>query len=502
MLATLKQKLQMSVSFPSPPAVAMRIIALMGDPDAELAEIAGVISQDPALTVKVLRVANSPLYSTRRKSENLRQALVALGMNAASTLALSFSLVGAYSNCPAAGLNHTQFWRRAILSASAARRLGALAGIRTPEELFLAALVQDIGALGIDRVSPEFYASLPATATHGALVAHELASLGADHAQIGAWLLRHWRIPESLCAIVALSHDPNPEPAATPLGLAARCVALGGDCTDVLLGTADAANVEAVAGRSQALLGIDAASLGDALASLVAEIPEIERLFDTKIMDAGYATGIVEHARDLLTMRTMRALQQVSSLEEDLQLLEERTATLEDQHRRDALTGVFNRGYLDVIIDKEFRSAQAGAWPLSLVFVDLDRFKQVNDTYGHPAGDAVLIATAKVILDVVRDTDFVARYGGEEFVIVLAGIGMTAALRVCERLLARLRTTDHVFPGGAIRATASLGLATLCAETPFASAAQLIAAADRCMYSAKEAGRDRLVHYQPGMSAA
>jgi diguanylate cyclase (GGDEF)-like protein len=502
MLATIKQKLQMTVSFPSPPAVAMRIIALMGDPDTELAEMAAVISQDPALTVKVLRVANSPLYSTRRKSENLRQALVALGMNAASTLALSFSLVGAYSNAPACGLNHTQFWRRAILSASAARRFGALAGVRAPEELFLAALVQDIGALGIDRVQPDFYASLPAAATHDALVVRERAALGADHAEIGAWLMRHWHLPETLCAIVALSHDPSSASQATPLGLTARCVALGGECTDVLLGTPDPMNIDVLARKAQRLLGIDAENLGDALAAFVAEIPEIERLFDTKLMDGGYATGILEQARDLLTMRTMRALQQVNSLEEDLQRLEVRTATLEDQHRRDALTGVFNRGYLDVVIEKEFRGAQAGGWPLSLVFVDLDRFKQVNDTYGHPAGDAVLIATARLILDVVRDTDCVARYGGEEFVIVLAGIGIGAAQRVCERLLARLRATEHVFPGGAIRATASLGLATHCAETPFASAAQLIASADRCMYSAKEAGRDRLVHYRPNASVA
>jgi diguanylate cyclase (GGDEF)-like protein len=464
--------------------------------------MAAVISQDPALTVKVLRVANSPLYSTRRKSENIRQALVALGMNAASMLALSFSLVGSYANSAAAGLNHTQFWRRAILSASAARRFGALAGARFPEELFLAALVQDIGALGIDRVQPDFYAPLSAAATHAALVAHERAAFGADHAEIGAWLLRQWHLPETLCAIVALSHDPSSEPQATPLGLTARCVALGGECTDVLLGTPDAANVEALAGRAQRLLGIDAPSLSDALAAFVGEIPGIERLFDTKLMDGGYANAMLDQARDLLTMRTMRALQQVSSLQDDLERLEVRTATLEDQHRRDALTGVFNRGYLDVVIEKEFRSSQAGAWPLSLVFLDLDRFKQVNDTYGHPAGDAVLIATAKLILDVVRDGDCVGRYGGEEFVILLAGIGMSAAQRVCERLLTRLRTTEHVFPGGAIRATASLGIATHCADTPFASAAQLIASADRCMYSAKEGGRDRLVHYHPNASVA
>ena len=84
-----------------------------------------------------------------------------------------------------------------------------------------------------------------------------------------------------------------------------------------------------------------------------------------------------------------------------------------------------------------------GGWPLSIVFADLDRFKRVNDTYGHPTGDSVLVETARLFLAAVRDSDYVARYGGEEFVIVLPGLAIEGAKIVCERILTALRSARH-----------------------------------------------------------
>ncbi len=126
----------------------------------------------------------------------------------------------------------------------------------------------------------------------------------------------------------------------------------------------------------------------------------------------------------------------------------------------------------------------------------------MNDTYGHPAGDKVLVATARSIVDVMRDSDVVARYGGEEFVIILPGIGAEAAEAVCERLLARLRSAQHFVSQGMIRATASLGLATHSTSTPFNSVVDLLEAADQCVYAAKRAGRDRMVSLGPKAGAA
>jgi diguanylate cyclase (GGDEF)-like protein len=158
---------------------------------------------------------------------------------------------------------------------------------------------------------------------------------------------------------------------------------------------------------------------------------------------------------------------------------------------------VFNRGFLDETLNREFGNALAGRWPLSIVFADLDRFKQVNDTHGHPTGDSVLIETARLFMSALREGDYVARYGGEEFVIVLPGVGTDEAVTVCDRILMKLRDARHQVAGGSIRVTASLGLATMDASVGFKRASDLIEAADRCVYAAKRAGRDRLVCFNP-----
>jgi diguanylate cyclase (GGDEF)-like protein len=215
------------------------------------------------------------------------------------------------------------------------------------------------------------------------------------------------------------------------------------------------------------------------------------------ILEADAAASIIEQARELLTLRNLQAIDQMTTLIQTTAQLEQRTSALEDKQRRDGLTGVLNRGYLDELLRKEFESSAAGGWPLSIVFADLDRFKRVNDTYGHPTGDSVLVETAQLFLGAVRDSDYVARYGGEEFVIVLPGLAMEGAKIVCERILSALRNARHRVGGGSIRVTASLGLATHEAATPFHRVSDMIEAADRCVYVAKKAGRDRLVCNDP-----
>ena len=495
MLDKLRNKLKLAVNFPSPPAVAQQIINLCQDPDIDVVKVATAMSKDPGLTAKVLRIANSPLYSKQRKSENLRQALVVLGLNAATTLALSFSLVGTYKSIKASGINYTRFWRRAILGAAAARAFGELKRLNGLEDIFLASLLQDIAVLAIDRVEPSFYRGLPPDATHAQLIAHEIDQLGVDHAAVGAWLLGFWKLPDSLCRTVEWSHAPATVGAETSIGLCARCVALGSDCAEMLLGDRASGELTVLSANAEIWLGITAVELAEAMARIIAQIPEIERLFDTSLLESDACNAILEQARELLMIRNLQSIEQVTTLQKMTEHYEARTAELENKHRRDALTGVFNRGHLDEVLDTEFRSSVAGGWPLSVIFADLDRFKLVNDTYGHPVGDTVLMATANIILDVVRETDCVARYGGEEFIIIFPGLGSEAAKKIGERLLMRLRSSHHSVAGGTLIVTSSLGLATHHPGAPFASAAQLLEAADRCVYAAKKAGRNRLVSY-------
>jgi diguanylate cyclase (GGDEF)-like protein len=449
MLGHLKSKLKASLSFPSPPAVAQQIIALARDPNTDISQVAAAIGRDPALAAKLLRVANSALYSRQRKSTNLRQALIVLGLQGATTLALGFSLVGTYRGLKSNGVDYDRYWRRAILSASAARCFGALQNASAVDDIFLAALLQDIAILGIDRAVPDFYGDLPRNASHHEFSGYESARLGIDHAELGAWLLEYWKLPEPLCRAVAWSHSPPTADRSTPTGMAARCVALGSECVERLLAPAAANDFAALAEHAAQWLGIDPPAAAGVLGKIVAEIPEIERLFDTILLPPDAASVILDQARDLLMLRNLHGLEPVSSVPAASLELEAPTAALQDEPQRDRLTGLYNRGYLDLMLRREFQAATSGDWPLSVAFVELDRIKGIEEAYGPEAADSVLTTTAKSIASVARDSDCVARYGGTEFVIVLPGLASPGAKIFCGRLISRLRGTMPMIDGPA-----------------------------------------------------
>jgi diguanylate cyclase (GGDEF)-like protein len=159
---------------------------------------------------------------------------------------------------------------------------------------------------------------------------------------------------------------------------------------------------------------------------------------------------------------------------------------------RDALTQVFNRHYFAAQLLGEVSFALRHVTELSLLILDIDHFKRVNDTLGHPAGDAVLKNTARVLTEQVRTEDVLARYGGEEFVVLLRGISLPGAVLAAERLRKAVAETPTSFDGQDIAVTISLGCANLtCLENP--GPEQLVQLADSRLYEAKNGGRNRVV---------
>lgn len=151
----------------------------------------------------------------------------------------------------------------------------------------------------------------------------------------------------------------------------------------------------------------------------------------------------------------------------------------------DDLTRLYNVRYLYRMLENEIRRAGRYGWPLSVVFMDLDGFKQVNDAHGHCAGSHTLSEVAQVILMSVREVDFVSRYGGDEFVIMLPETSSRKAVEVAERV--RSNISDHSFDGGVgadIHLTASFGVATF--PEHGSESEKLIELADAAMYQAKQ----------------
>lgn len=159
---------------------------------------------------------------------------------------------------------------------------------------------------------------------------------------------------------------------------------------------------------------------------------------------------------------------------------------------RDGLTGLNNRKHFDERFEAEFRFAARHGSALSLILIDVDHFKKVNDTHGHPAGDAALRALAGSIKNNTRTEDVVARYGGEEFAIIARGINGEQSLMFASRLRALIKSLPIDIGGRTIKLTISAGIAVY-AKNLFPDENSFIAAADRALYAAKQQGRDRVL---------
>jgi two-component system, cell cycle response regulator len=160
---------------------------------------------------------------------------------------------------------------------------------------------------------------------------------------------------------------------------------------------------------------------------------------------------------------------------------------------RDGLTGVFNRRHLEERLAAELAYSVRHKTPFSLAMFDIDRFKSINDTHGHAAGDTVLKATAALLGASVRTEDMVARYGGEEFVVLARGVPLAGAIQFAERI--RLGLEQAVIPidSGQVRVTTSVGVASLACCGAKVDNSALLAIADARLYLAKQAGRNRVV---------
>lgn len=168
--------------------------------------------------------------------------------------------------------------------------------------------------------------------------------------------------------------------------------------------------------------------------------------------------------------------------------------------RTDPLTRAWNRRAIVELLRRELERARREGGRVGVLFIDLDRFKRINDTCGHAAGDAVLREAAERIRAVVRPDDPVGRYGGDEFVVIVAGAGVErGAVRAAAAIAAGLRRRPIAKSAGEVRVTASIGVAV--APPGARDPERLIAAADRAMYAAKHAGGDAVERAGPAREA-
>ncbi len=216
-------------------------------------------------------------------------------------------------------------------------------------------------------------------------------------------------------------------------------------------------------------------------------------------------TGLDAGADDYLTKpinfpeleARVRSMLRIKRLQDQL---EEKNRELEQLSIRDGLTGLFNHRHMHDLLTDEFERSGRSGEPLSVVMFDLDRFKEVNDTYGHQAGDRVLEELADILRETAREIDKLGRYGGEEFMIILPGSDADAGVTFAERVRDHVENQKFdIQSQEPLRMTISAGVATYPAD-PADGPRRLVHYADRALYSAKNNGRNRVVAYDPSMT--
>jgi diguanylate cyclase (GGDEF)-like protein len=481
---SLEELLKSSDRLPTLPAVALKILEVARKDDVTVAEMEGVISADPPLAAKVLRIVNSPFYSLPRKVTSVRQAISLLGVNSVKSLALGFSLVKGNTRKKTGNFDYTAFWKKSIIGAVSSRLLASDGSGASSEDCFFLGLLQDIGALALTQLLPRRYAEVMKLKQEKQLplVEAERRVLGFDHAEAGDFLIRGWGLPPTFHLPIRYHHDPErlDNPALRPL---ARILSMSAAMADFFYHDRPLEALQWL--RESAAKQRRAEELEPLMIRVFSEAVEIGTIFDIDMSRQKSYAEILEEANLELGK---------SSLTLQRTIIEQarENENLKEQITRDTLTGLHNYRCFHELLERELDRALRYRRPLTLILGDVDHFKVVNDTFGHQMGDLVLLEIARIFRETLRKSDFVARYGGEEFAILLVETNLENALAIAERLRELVSKLNVSEGGQTSQVTISFGLTALDPQnTVEVGKEELIRLADEALYEAKRCGRNR-----------
>jgi diguanylate cyclase (GGDEF)-like protein len=494
-----EQLLRDDVRLPSPPAIAVRILTLVKQDKSSFRELANIIQADPALTGRILRVANSAMYAPAKKIGNIETAVAVLGENVLKNLALSFIVAQTFERQKGERFDIARLWRRSITAAVAGQLLSSAIGFKS-DDIFITTLLQDIGigAMFMCRRN-EYLAVLDEKAVSGRQVTTiERQIFDFDHQEVGSTLLRMWGLPESVYEPIRYHHDVE----SAPLEMRQLCEVIRASdrLAAVYCGTSSVRNVHRAKelllktfdldeDRAIRLIDEVAQKCGDLLSQFSIETERIPS-YSEILEKANEELNRLNLSCQALVIEFKETQQKAESLATELKAANEKLRTAAF---RDELTGLYNHRYFQEALTNELASVERYKHPASIAMFDVDNFKTINDNYGHRRGDAVLQAIGGYLQRTTRASDVAARYGGDEFVILLRETNLEGARVRADLICSDLRDLAIDIEGFKFEITVSVGIAGLQPGSPMTKEL-LIDLADQAMYLSKKAGRNRVSH--------
>ena len=489
------------VRLPSPPAIAVRILEVVQQEDFSFNELGSIIQSDPALAGRIMRLANSGLYSLPRKVASIDKAISVLGINALKNIALSFVLSRMFQGPRGERFDFDWLWRRSITAAVAAELISGTIGFKS-DETFIAALLQDIGIAVMFVCRSDDYLSVLDEKTVSGLPVTEVERkvFGFDHQEVGAELLNSWNLPESIYLTVRYHHDPKRAPKS--LEKMCQVIRAADRLAAVYYGTGTAKNVQHAKDMLSKSFDMNEAaciSLIDSVAERSIEVlcqfdiePGKIKPFSQLLQEANQELSRLNLSYETLVIEHREAKQKAEQLAVELKRVNEK---LRFYAFRDSMTGLYNYRYFQESMVRELARAERYKHSVALIMFDIDGFKAINDKHGHQFGDSVLRTIGQHITRQTRTSDILARYGGEEFAMILPETDLDGAKIKAERCRAMIEGLDIRVDSVVIRATISGGVAAHEPMQPI-SKEKLIDGADRALYRSKIDGRNRVTAWQ------
>ena len=480
---------------PTLPGIAIKILEAVQKERPDLREIGEILATDPPLSAEVLRLINSSLYALPRKVTSVFHAVNMLGLNTVKNLALSFALIKQSRTMTADQFDYPQFWKNSLTAAVSARLIAECVTPQMTDDAFFLGLLHDMGILTLASCMSDQYSMVTAETADGACACQDAENqiLGFDHMMVGGRLLASWGLPPPFCRPVSCHHDPSAMDIADVQSLQmSRILHLATLYMDLFAAdghqnqTPHLGLIDHYAGQYGFGRLLDVDRVGE---RILDQTRQIFPFFDITLQSETDYLEIVDRARAELINVSSGFIDQLLEQQQQIQQLR-RQAT------HDGLTQLINYQYFHETLGRETARARRSRTPLTVIMADIDRFKAINDTYGHLAGDHAIKSVAEHLKAGLRETDYIARYGGEEFAVILFNIPPEDAIIVADRVRQKISDKPVRFENQTFRMTMSFGIATLYPDDAI-TREDLLSRADQALYRAKSAGRNCCRIYQP-----
>lgn len=481
-----------SSQLPTLPEIALRLVEIAYQDNPDYREVSRVVRSDPVVSGKILKLTNSALFGFRHRVETIEQAIPKLGVTLLRTLVLSFHLASHKTHKQVLEPVFQAHWRSSLTQAVLAELIAEeTKGVDSPT-CFLAAMLQDIGILAMLSEAPMEYVDVVlARADFPNVDAAERSHFGFCHTDVSVQIIRQWGLEESFGSAIRQHHDrvcfsmSNRKQKLTAILQAAN---LG---TAVLFSSRNSAtsldlSLDHWVGFMKTHFGINAEQTEELLSEVNQRVQEYSILFKFNINERVQADRVVAEAKNLL---------QEIALKNQIQLMARKSkmgnrGVENDELYRDSLSGLYNRRFLDEHLNEQLAVCFRRRQPIALIFLDVDKFKQINDSFGHAAGDKTIQHIAKWLTDSIRKNDLAIRLGGDEFLVILKTVDENHFERIANRIA---REVPPIELSDGLRVEISLSVGCTIYQPTEGDTADLnwlIDQADQSMYRVKKSGGD------------